>query len=359
MTRRPRVRRLTVREETWLLREPFVIASLPALDDAAPVIVVEVERDGWVGRGEAEAIHKVEPGAADPVAAVEAVRETVEQTADTDDPTAIVPPAMPPGPARCALDCALHDLRSRLTGVPVWRRLGLPAPRTVETVFTLSLAMPDAMADAARRAGRPALKLKLGSGGAEADLMRVAAVRAAVPNTRLVADANMAWTIDELRDALPDLERLDIRMLEQPLPPGADEALAALPGRAERSVALVADEACHTRADLDRVAPLYDAVNVKLDKAGGLTEAAALARAARERGLGLMVGCMVGTSLAMAPAHLLAGTADLVDLDGPLLLSRDRASGHRYDGALMHPAPPGLWGERAADDAARRTTEHA
>ena len=212
------------------------------------------------------------------------------------------------------------------------------APGPLVTAYTLSLDTPDAMrAAAARNAERPLLKLKLGGAG---DLERVAAVREGAPRARVIVDANEGWTPEDYATLAPELARLGVAMIEQPLPAGEDEAL----GHLERPVPVCADEACHDRATLDALAGRYDVINIKLDKTGGLTEALALRDAACERGFEIMVGCMIATSLSMAPALLVADGTAFVDLDGPLLLAEDRESGLRYDRALVHPPTPALWG---------------
>jgi L-alanine-DL-glutamate epimerase-like enolase superfamily enzyme len=208
----------------------------------------------------------------------------------------------------------------------------------VLTAYTISLGSPERMAgDARAAAGRPLLKLKLGG---EGDLDRVAAVRAAAPDARLICDANEAWTPVTLGRFLPELARLGVELVEQPLPAGRDQALAEVP----RAVPVCADESCHDAASLDALVGRYDHVNLKLDKTGGLTGALHAVARAEELGFGLMVGCMVATSLSLAPATLLAGLARYADLDGPLLLERDREPGLRYDGSVLHPPPPLLWG---------------
>ena len=248
--------------------------------------------------------------------------------------------SLPAGAARNAMDCALWDLEASRAGMRAWDLAGLPAPGPVTTVYTISLAEPDAMADAAGAAAdRPILKLKLGGPGT-LDVARVRAVRAAAPDCRLVADANEAWTVDDLIAHTPALADLGVEMIEQPVPAGADDALAGL----ACPVPLCADESCHDRRDLPRLLGRYQMVNIKLDKTGGLTEALALAEAARALGFKIMIGCMLATSLAMAPAVLVAQGADLVDLDGPLLLAADRDPALRYDGARVHPPDRGLWG---------------
>jgi L-alanine-DL-glutamate epimerase-like enolase superfamily enzyme len=245
---------------------------------------------------------------------------------------------LPPGAARNAVDCALWDLQAKRCNLPVWRLAGLAEPGPVVTAFTLSLEAPEAMrAQAAAHAHRPLLKIKLGG---EGDMARLEAVRAGAPEARLIVDANEGWTPDEFAQLAPALVRLGVEMVEQPLPAGADDALAEM----ARPLPVCADESCHDRASLPALAGKYDMINIKLDKAGGLTEALALRGAARAAGFGVMVGCMVGTSLAMAPAVLVAQGAAVVDLDGPLLLAQDRTPPLRYDDRGAHPAAPELWG---------------
>ena len=245
---------------------------------------------------------------------------------------------MTPGAARNALDCALWDLEAKRSGRPARELAGLPPLEPVTTAYTLSLDSPEKMAAAAREnAWRPLLKLKLA--GPE-DLERVAAVRQAAPESRLIVDANEGWDLETYRRLAPELAALRIALVEQPLHAEADEGLR---GEA-RPVPLCADESCHDRASLARLVGLYDCVNIKLDKTGGLTEALALKAAAAAAGLEIMIGCMVATSLAMAPAVLLAQGAAFVDLDGPLLLARDREPGLRFEGSILHPPEPALWG---------------
>src|SRR5256884_1439265 len=246
--------------------------------------------------------------------------------------------AMPPGAARNALDCALLDLEAKIAGQRVWNLLGRPAPQARITAYTISLGSPEAMAEAtARAAHRPLLKIKLGGDG---DGARIAAVRKAAPNSELIVDANEAWTPDNLAQNLAACADAGVTLVEQPLPAGKDEALA----RIKRPLAVCADESVHDRASLERLRGRYDAVNIKLDKTGGLTEALAMADAAQALGFDIMVGCMVATSLAMAPAMLLTRQARFVDLDGPLLLARDRDGGLRYDGSLVYPPAAAPWG---------------
>ncbi len=242
------------------------------------------------------------------------------------------------GLARNALDCALWDLEAKLAGRRVWQLAGLPEPGPEVTAYTLSLDAPEAMrAAAARNAHRPLLKIKLGG---EGDLARLEAVREGAPGARIIVDANEGWTPEMYTALAPELLRLGVGLVEQPLPAGADAALSEM----ARPLPVCADESCHDRASLAGLPGRYDMVNIKLDKTGGLTEALALRDAARVAGLGVMVGCMVGTSLAMAPAVLVAQGAAVTDLDGPLLLARDRVPGLRYDERGVHPAAPELWG---------------
>ena len=246
---------------------------------------------------------------------------------------------MPAGAARNALDCALWDYEAKRSGTSVAALAGLQRLDALTTAYTISLDNPDTMAAKAAHAAEtmPLLKIKLGGEG-DADRMRQ--IRAACPQARLIADANEAWTPALLPELMAIAAEAGFELIEQPLPAGQDAALAQI----RREVPVCADESLHTRSDLDRLRGRYDAVNIKLDKAGGLTEAFALAEAARASGLKIMVGCMVATSLAIAPAVLLAQGADWVDLDGPLLLARDREPSLRYEGGLLHPAPSQLWG---------------
>ena len=245
---------------------------------------------------------------------------------------------MPAGAARNALDCALLDLEAKTSGRRAWALLGRPAPRACTTAYTISLGSPEAMAAAtAKAAHRPLLKIKLGG---DADGERIAAVRKAAPESELIVDANEAWTMDNLQRNLAACAEFGVTLVEQPLPAGKDEALAHI----RRPLAVCADESVHDRASLQGLRERYDAVNIKLDKTGGMTEAVAMADAAQALGFEIMIGCMVATSLAMAPAMLLTQQARFVDLDGPLLLARDRDNGLRYDGSLVYPPDATLWG---------------
>ncbi len=247
---------------------------------------------------------------------------------------------IPPGAARNAIDCAFWDLESKLTDAPAWRLAGLPAePKPVATAFTISLGTPEIMAEAALSASAmPLLKLKLGGGPDDID--RVAAVRKAVPNATLIVDANEGWTMSQLFEIAPQLAALGVALIEQPLPAGQDAGLADF----DAPVPIGADESCHGPDSLPALIGRYQCVNIKLDKTGGLTGALAMKAAAQAAGFQVMIGCMVATSLSMAPAFLLTQGADFVDLDGPLLLEADRADGIAYDGAWMSPPTAALWG---------------
>jgi L-alanine-DL-glutamate epimerase-like enolase superfamily enzyme len=246
--------------------------------------------------------------------------------------------ALPPGAARNAVDCALWDLWAKESGQPAWHLAGLPPLAPEITAYTLSLDTPDAMrASAQKHSHRPLLKIKLGTPD---DMDRLEAVRAGAPKARIIVDANEGWSPEIYLDLAPHLQRLGVALVEQPVPASEDDALLGL----ERTVPICADESCHDRASLPTLKGKYDLINIKLDKAGGLTEALALKAAALEQGFGIMVGCMVGSSLAMAPAVLLAQGATVTDLDGPLLLAEDRPTPLVYDDAGVHPPKAALWG---------------
>ncbi len=296
----------------------------------ARVLTVRVMRDGITGRGECV-----------PYARYGETLDSVEAEI-TGLPAGIgrdaLQEALPPGAARNAVDCALWDWEAKRAGKRVWELARLPAPGPEITAYTLSLDTPEAMeAQAVQNAHRPLLKIKLGT---PEDMPRVEAVRRGAPRSRIIVDANEGWTAEVYADLAPHLVRLGVEMVEQPLPAGEDDALSAM----ARPLPVCADESCHDRASLPALAGKYDMVNIKLDKTGGLTEALALRDAARAAGYGIMVGCMVGSSLAMAPAVLVAQGAAVTDLDGPLLLAEDRDAPLVYDAAGVHPPETELWG---------------
>jgi L-alanine-DL-glutamate epimerase-like enolase superfamily enzyme len=315
--------------ERWPIAGAFVIARGSKRE--AVVVTATVSDGRSLGRGECVPYARYGE-------TVESVRDAILAAAGVRDRRELQT-RMPAGAARNALDCALWDYEAKSTGHGVAEIAGLAAPRALTTAYTISLGRPEEMAAKAAAAAltMPLLKIKLGGDG---DAARMRAVRAACPAARLIADANEAWTQTLLGELMAEAAACGFELIEQPLPVDADGALARMP----RPVPVCADESLHTRDDLRVLAGLYDAVNIKLDKAGGLTEALALMAEARTLGFKTMVGCMVSTSLAIAPAALLAQGADWVDLDGPLLLAQDRLPGLRYDGALVHPAMPALWG---------------
>jgi L-alanine-DL-glutamate epimerase-like enolase superfamily enzyme len=325
-------RRLTVTIERWPIAGRFALSR--GAKTEAEVVLAEITEGARRGRGECVPYPRYGETPASVAAAVQALAPAIAGGLDRKALQA----ALPPGAARNALDCALLDLEAKISGRPAHEILGLPPPRAVTTAFTLSLDTPDAMARAALAAGpRPLLKLKLGPDDA---LASIRAVHDAAPSAALIVDANEAWSLAQLATLAPALGALGVALIEQPLAAADDAALQGF----SCPIPLCADESFHTEADLPRIAARYQAVNIKLDKAGGITAAAALLAEARTRGLSVMVGCMVATSLAMAPAMLIASGADYVDLDGPLLLARDRDDPIRYEGSLMAPPSPTLWG---------------
>jgi L-alanine-DL-glutamate epimerase-like enolase superfamily enzyme len=323
---------MTVREERWPLASAFVISR--GAKTEARVVVVELSSGAHIGRGEAVPYARYGETVEGVLAEIETLRDAVEVGLDRR----ALQDALPPGAARNALDCAFWDLEAKKAGVRAWTRAGLARLDPVKTCYTLSLGAPEAMAAAARAAaGRPMLKLKIGGPD---DLDRVQAVRGAAPKTRLVVDANEGLSFDDMRRLAPDFAKLGVQMIEQPLKAAEDGELEGY----DSPVPLCADESLHTRADLAACARRYAAINIKLDKSGGLTEALALKREAQGLGLEIMAGCMVATSLAMAPALLIAQGAAVVDLDGPLLLSKDREPGLTFVGSMIEPPRPELWG---------------
>jgi L-Ala-D/L-Glu epimerase len=323
---------LVARIERWPIAGSFTISR--GAKTEAVIVVAEISRGGHTGRGECVPYPRYGETPEATLAALQAMREPLSGGLDR----AALQTAMPPGAARNALDCALLDLQAKTRGQRVWDLLGRPAPQACVTAYTISLASPETMAAAtAKAAHRRLLKIKLGGDG---DGARIAAVRKAAPQSELIVDANEAWTPGNLERNLAACAKAGVTLVEQPLPAGKDEALA----RIRRPLSVCADESVHDRTSLDGLRGRYDAVNIKLDKTGGLTEALAMADAAHALGFQIMIGCMVATSLAMAPAMLLAREARFVDLDGPLLLARDRDGGLRYDGSLVYPPDAAFWG---------------
>jgi L-alanine-DL-glutamate epimerase-like enolase superfamily enzyme len=323
---------LRVRRERWPIAGTFTISRGSKTE--AEVVVAELTAGTSTGRGECTPYARygeTVPGVAATIAGL------ADDIARGLDRTALQC-ALPAGAARNALDCACVDLEAKRARRPAHQLLGVAPPRPRITAYTISFGPPERMAAAAAAAAaRPLLKIKLGGTG---DPERIAAIRKAAPAAELIVDANEGWHPSNLAGNIAACAAAGVTLIEQPLPAADDAALA----RVARTVPICADESVHDRATLGALAGKYDAVNVKLDKAGGLTEALALAADARMRGFEIMVGCMVATSLAIAPALLVAAYARVVDLDGPLLLARDRPDGLRYDGSIVHPASEALWG---------------
>jgi L-Ala-D/L-Glu epimerase / N-acetyl-D-glutamate racemase len=323
---------LSVRIERWLIAGSFTI-SRGAKTEAA-VVVAELADGEHRGRGECVPYARYGETLEGVAASIMALSAEISRGLDRVG----LQQAIGPGAARNGIDCALWDLAAKQSGQPAHNLAGLPAPKPLTTAYTISLAAPERMeAQAAAAATRPLLKVKLGAPG---DAARIAAVRRAAPQVKLIADANEGWSPDSLAENFAACAEAGVALVEQPLPADQDEVLAQI----RRPIPVCADESVHARSSLAALRRKYDAVNIKLDKAGGLTEALAMVAQAEGLGFTVMVGCMVATSLAMAPAVLVAQRASLVDLDGPLLLERDRPHGLRYDGGLVYPPTPALWG---------------
>lgn len=320
--------KIEVTRDVFQLAQVFTISRGSRTE--AQVLTVRITADGVTGWGECVPYARYGE-------TLESVTDQIESLPAMLD-RAGLQELLPSGAARNAVDCALWDLEAKRAGKRVWELAGLPAPGPETTAYTLSLDTPDAMrAQAAKNAGRPLLKIKLGTPD---DMPRLEAVRAGAPESKIIVDANEGWSADVYADLAPHLVRLGVALVEQPLPAGEDDALLGM----DRPVPVCADESCHDRASLPGLKGKYDVVNIKLDKTGGLTEALSLREAALAEGYRIMVGCMVGSSLAMAPAMLVAQGAEMVDLDGPLLLAEDRDPPLRFDNSEVHPSDVALWG---------------
>ena len=323
---------LNLASEAWPVRGAFTISRGSRTE--TEVVVAELREGEHRGRGECVPYARYGETLESVIVQLQGLEDAIASGLDSDR----LQDALAPGAARNALDCAFWDLDAKCSGKRVWELAGLPAPEPLTSAYTLSLDTPEKMQIAAKEnASRPLLKLKLA--GPE-DLQRVEAVRQGAPEAAIIVDANEGWTPQIYTDLAPKLAALGVELIEQPLPAGDDAAL----GEIARPVPICADESCHDRASLPRLKGLYDIINIKLDKTGGLTEALALKAEAEAQGFGVMVGSMLGTSLSMAPAHLVAQAVDVVDLDGPLLLARDRENPMRFDGSLIHSADAALWG---------------
>ncbi len=323
---------LSATREVFRLREAFTISRGSRTEQAVVTVrLTSGEHHGW---GECTPYARYDETVDGVISEIEDLRQDFANGLDRMSLQA----RLPAGAARNAVDCALWDLEAKRTGKPVWKLAGLAEPKPIVTAYTLSLADPATMrAKAAENAHRPLLKIKLGG---EGDLARLEAVREGAPDATIIVDANEGWTAESYAELAPALLRLGVAMVEQPLPAADDAALEGI----ERPLPVCADESCHDRGSLPALKGRYDMINIKLDKTGGLTEALALRDAARAEGYQVMVGCMMGTSLAMAPASLVAQGAEIVDLDGPLLLAEDRDTPLTFDAAGLHPPTPTLWG---------------
>ena len=320
--------RITVSRDVFRLAQVFTISRGSRTE--AKVLTVRIQDSDVTGWGECVPYARYDETLESVMAEIESLPSDLSRKKLQD--------LLPAGAARNAVDCALWDLEAKLAGKRVWELAGLPAPGPEITAYTLSLDTPDAMqAQAEQHAFRPLLKIKLGTPD---DMPRLEAVRAGAPNSRIIIDANEGWSAEVYAALAPHLVRLGVSLVEQPLPAGQDEALIGI----ARPVPVCADESCHDRASLAALKGKYDVVNIKLDKTGGLTEALALRDAARAEGYDVMVGCMVGSSLAMAPATLVAQGASFTDLDGPLLLAEDRQNALEFDAMGVHPPVAELWG---------------
>ena len=323
--------KIEAREEIFPLNHPFRISRGSRTE--ACVISVSINDGQYTGRGEGVPITRYNQTTDSVLAQINSIASVLPFNRDK------LPELLPAGAARNALDCALWDLQAKRSGKRAWELASIPLVEQVETSFTISLDTPARMAEAAAAAAAlPILKLKLG--GDDLDVARVEAVRAATPNTRLLIDANESWSPRHYQNVVSSFKDLGVELIEQPFPANADDVLGTL----DHPIPVCADESCHTTPDLSRLKNRYDAINIKLDKTGGLTEALQLYRRARENNFKILVGCMVCTSLSTAPARLLASNADWVDLDGPLLLARDRDHGIRYRNGLIGMPTRELWG---------------
>lgn len=319
---------LDVLDESFPLAQAFTIARGSRTE--ARVVRVRITRNGVTGQGECVPYSRYDE-------TIESVMKQVHSLPDSFNRQELQR-LLPAGSARNAVDCALWDLEAKEKGVRVWQLAGLAEPNQEITAYTLSLDTPEKMREAARsHAQRPLLKIKLGTPD---DMPRLEAVREGAPDARIILDANEGWSAEDYERLVPHLLRLKVEMVEQPLPAGKDDALIEM----ERPVPVCADESCHDRESLSGLKGKYDMINIKLDKTGGLTEALALKEEALKQGFQIMVGCMVGSSLAMAPGVLVAQGVAITDLDGPLLLASDRTPPLSFDGDRVHPADPALWG---------------
>jgi len=321
----------SVHKEDWELAIPFRIAGAQWL--TSPGVVVQIEKDGHLGRGEAQGVFYLDETADTMLAEVNAMADSIQQGISREE----LLDAMPAGGARNAIDCALWDLECKSSGKTIWELTGI-TPKPVTTVFTIGMeSTPEAMAAKAAAADSPVLKIKLDS---HMPYEKLAAIRAARPDVELVVDANQGWSFEQLKDILPKCADLNLSMIEQPLARGGDDMLEGF----KSPIILAADESCLHTGEIDVAARRYGMINIKLDKTGGLTEGLRLAKAAKEKGCKLMIGNMCGTSLSMAPSFVMAQLCDFVDIDGPLLLKYDQPHGLKYNSGVVKEINPRLWG---------------
>jgi len=330
---------LSILSELYPIRGKFTIAR--GAKTQAEVVICQISHQNKIGRGECVPYGRYGESVASVMAQLEQIRELIDfSTIPIEHIHQKILSQLPAGAARNAIDCALWDLKAKLSGQTIAEKLRL-TPKPLTTAYTISLADTQEMGNQARaHAHLPLLKIKLGFGGAEHDIARARAVRDNAPESVLIVDANEGWSLETIETCLAAMADCGVALVEQPLPADCDHALSEI----AHPVALYADESVHVSSDLTRLKTLYDGINIKLDKSGGLTEALKLKQQALDMGFGIMVGCMVATSLAMAPAMLLAQGVDFVDLDGPLLLEHDRDGGLHYDKALISLPLPELWG---------------
>ncbi len=325
------MRQMTITPVSSPLKAAFAISR--GSKSTAETVVVEISDSGHTGRGECVPYARYKESRVSVVAQLTGIEKAIQEGLTREG----LQRRLPAGAARCAVDCAMWDLEAKMTGTPVWQLAGLPEPKPLPTTMTISLDEPEAMAEAAKSTPAKILKLKL---GAPDDLVRVEAVRRARPDAKLVLDGNEGLEPESFPDLAAKAADLGVVLIEQPFAVGHDQALTRRPGH----VSICADESVHTRNDIQGLAKKYDAVNIKLDKAGGLTEALAMMEEARSCGMGTMVGCMVAGSLSMAPALILGQAADLIDLDGPLWLAQDVPHKLRYTDGTVSPPSQELWG---------------
>jgi L-alanine-DL-glutamate epimerase-like enolase superfamily enzyme len=324
---------LSIKTESWPLAGEFRISR--GVRKVSDVIVVEIIDRNYIGRGECFPYGRYGENLISVMEQVKSIQSIIEKGLSRE----MLLRTLPPGAARNAVDCALWDLEAKRAGARAWELAGCLAPEPLTTVFTLGVDSPEKMGvKAMQNKHRPRLKLKMTGDGV--DLERVNEIHNNAPDSMLVVDANEGWSIDQYLQYAPKMKELGVEMIEQPLPATNDDELRSI----ERPVPVCADESCHDSTTLDNLVGKYDMINIKLDKTGGLTEALRLQNAAINMGLEIMVGCMIGTSLAMAPGIIIGQKASIVDLDGPLLLAKDRIPGLNFKGSLVEPPEVELWG---------------